>query len=401
VYSNPYALHAFVADARSRGAQRFYCLGDLGGYGAEPDAVWPLLQRHDIICVAGNYDVAIASGGEDCGCGYRDPQDRHYAQIMYDYTRANTSTAFAAWMGDLPTERRETIDGCDVHFVHGSPMALNDFWWESLSDEAHQARVGVSGAEVIFATHSGLPWVRRTASSVTVNVGVLGRPANDGSTEVCYALVDLAAGHADAEIVRIAYDWAGHAGSMRAAGLPEVFVRTVETGWWTSCLEILPYRERSRGRYHVYDSGAPELLAAAGLGACLWPDDDPGIPVRSLVGSPLLPARIWVDDGSLTPEVASAAAAVGIDEVRVRGRDPLPPGGTLAPGVPTPELTFADRGWHWHPDHIDAQPLVAVPAPTGSAARRSVADALAATVYELLRQLDAGGALSPPRYCVA
>ena len=52
VYSNPYALQAFVQDARARGAEQLYCLGDLGGYGAEPDAVWPLLLDNDITVVA-------------------------------------------------------------------------------------------------------------------------------------------------------------------------------------------------------------------------------------------------------------------------------------------------------------------------------------------------------------
>jgi hypothetical protein len=34
---------------------------------------------------------------------------------------------------------------------------------------------------------------------------------------------------------------------MRAEGIAEPFVRTIETGWWTTCLEILPAKERSRG----------------------------------------------------------------------------------------------------------------------------------------------------------
>ena len=36
---------------------------------------------------------------------------------------------------------------------------------------------------------------------------------------------------------------------MRQEGLPEEFVETITTGWWTTCLEILPTRERLRGRY--------------------------------------------------------------------------------------------------------------------------------------------------------
>ena len=37
--------------------------------------------------------------------------------------------------------------------------------------------------------------------------------------------------------------------SMRAEALPEPFVETVQTGWWTTCLEILPARERAASRY--------------------------------------------------------------------------------------------------------------------------------------------------------
>jgi len=36
---------------------------------------------------------------------------------------------------------------------------------------------------------------------------------------------------------------------MRAEGIVEPFAETVETGWWTTCLEILPWKERARGKY--------------------------------------------------------------------------------------------------------------------------------------------------------
>ena len=105
-YGNPYALQAFVDDARARGCGQLFCLGDLGGFGAEVDALWPILTGNDVTCVAGNYDVAIARADPDCGCGYRDPRDNAYAQLTYDHTLAHTSRTFAAWMGQLPTERR-------------------------------------------------------------------------------------------------------------------------------------------------------------------------------------------------------------------------------------------------------------------------------------------------------
>lgn len=297
-YSNPYALRAFIADARTRGADRLWCLGDFGAYGAEPEAIWPLLTGNGIECIAGNYELAIGRGDPDCGCGYADDEDNAFAAIAYEYTLRHTSPQFAAWMRSLPTEHRETVQGVDLHLVHGSPLAVNDFWWESLPEHAHRMRIEASGADVICCTHSGLPWTRRfpgpDRDTLVVNVGVLGRPANDGGRHVWYALLDLVDGRASAQLVALEYDWHAQAASMRRAGLPEAFVQTVETGWWTTCLEIVPPLERSRGRYQLYKSAMPSFAAAPvswGAGARVADD---GVPVVPLFGSPLFPPRLWV-----------------------------------------------------------------------------------------------------------
>jgi predicted phosphodiesterase len=399
-YSNPYALRAFVADARRYGAERLYCLGDLGGYGAEPDAIWPLLIEHDVQCIAGNYDVAIAQGGPDCGCGYRDPRDNEYAQVMYDFTLRHTSRDFAAWMAGLATERQETLGGCTVHFVHGSPTGLNDFWWESLTEREHAERAACSGADVIFCTHSGLPWTRRIDGQLIVNVGVIGRPPNDGGLGVRYALADLSGGVATVRIVSLPYDWRAQARSMRNAGLPEAFVRTAETGWWTTCLEVLPAAERSRGHYHVYESSVPPLLEAAGLPASAWPGADPAIPVRTLFGSPLLPSRLWLADPALATETLyRQAEEAGITAVMTVGSSPVPPvrplGGPAEP--PVPELTLSDSGWHWHPALLDTPPFLPSGPDSAAAPVRAVQQTL---VQEILEHFYRSGAMAPPRYCV-
>jgi hypothetical protein len=185
--------------------------------------------------------------------------------------------------------------GLDVHFVHGSPLVLNDFFWESLDEAEVELRVKQSGADVLCCTHTGLPWIKRVGEALVVNVGALGRPANDGRREVWYAVIDLDEGVAEAELVPLAYDWQAHAASMRAAGLPEPFVETVETGWWTTCLEVVPPRERSRGRYQLYRSAVPSGFAVDGVS---WADApevvDDGLPVVPLFGSPLFPPRLWV-----------------------------------------------------------------------------------------------------------
>jgi hypothetical protein len=84
-----------------------------------------------------------------------------------------------------------------------------------------------------------------------VNVGVLGRPANDGRREVSYAL--LAAGEegspATVEQVLLAYDVEAFLKEMEQEGLPAEFRETIASGWWTTCLEVLPAKERGRGRF--------------------------------------------------------------------------------------------------------------------------------------------------------
>lgn len=314
---------------------------------------------------------------------------------MYEYTREHTSGSFAAWMGGLPTERRETIAGHSVHMVHGSPLSLNDFWWQSLPEVAHRQRAAASGADIILATHSGLPWIRQVGNSLVVNVGVIGRPANDGQTTVCYALLDLSGPRASARIVPLAYDWEAQARSMRAAGLPEAFVHTNETGWWATCLEILPVWERALGRYQLYDSSVPGLCRNLGL-AEPRPEVEPDLPVRPLLGSPLFPRRIWVHPTADHRTVAESEQRSPVLEL-------VPLGARAA--VPervehAAQLTLSSAGWHWHPDDVDdglLLPDVHTPQhPVGSA---DITGAVRSVNRRLLEHLETTGALTRPRYC--
>jgi len=294
-YSNPFALAAMLDDARVRSCERIFCLGDLGGFGADCNALWPLLLDAGVECIAGNYDVAIGRGDPDCGCGYTDPRDNHYAQLIYDHTLAHTTPDFAAWMRSLPLEHRETIDSVDVHMVHGSPLAINDFMWESLTDDELAMRVAISGADVLLCTHTGIPWQRQIGRCLVVNVGTVGRPANDGSPRTWYAILDLTDGDARAELVPLEYPWQAQAASMRAAGLPDAFVETIETGWWTTCLEIVPALERARGRYQIYRGSLDTDWAADGVGwAAPAANDDDARPVVELFGSAAFPPRLWL-----------------------------------------------------------------------------------------------------------
>ncbi len=155
--------------------------------------MFPLLYQHEIETVQGNYDNSIGNDLQDCQCGYTDPRDNHFAQISYDYTYANTSPANRDWMRSLPSEIRFEIDGLRFLLCHGSPRQTNEFLWETATSTAFLERLADEHqADVILGTHTGIHWQRELSGGRRfINVGVLGRPENDGTTNVWYAIVDV------------------------------------------------------------------------------------------------------------------------------------------------------------------------------------------------------------------
>ncbi|WP_224243480.1 metallophosphoesterase family protein [Hyalangium gracile] len=250
IYNNHLALAAAMADARARGVDALYCLGDVGGFGPHPDRSLELLRASGMPTVQGNYDHSIGLGLEDCGCGYTDPRDNHFARISYAYTQEKTSSVHRPWLAGLPERLSVDAEGTRLVMVHGSPRQQNEFLWESTTPDPFLERLlEQAGADVLLCTHTGLHWQRRLRSGRrVVNVGALGRPANDGATHVWYALLDTRKPE-PVELIPVAYDFHQLVREMREERLPEEFVETILTGWWTTCLEILPARERLRGRY--------------------------------------------------------------------------------------------------------------------------------------------------------
>jgi predicted phosphodiesterase len=248
IYSNHLALAAALEDAHRRGTEAVYCLGDLGAFGPHPDRVFPLLREHGVLCIQGNYDNSIASGLADCQCGYTDPRDNHFARLSYAYTFANTSLDNRTWMSELPAQRRIDLGRYRVLLCHGSPRRMNEFLWESTtSTHFLEHLLETHHTDVVLATHTGIKWRRSLARDRHfVNVGVLGRPENDGAINVWYTMLS-AEPDLRVEFIPVHYDHERLAAEMRGERLPEEFVQTVLTGWWTTCLEILPAKERRRG----------------------------------------------------------------------------------------------------------------------------------------------------------
>ncbi|MCG8462654.1 MAG: metallophosphoesterase [Holophagales bacterium] len=253
IYNNSYGLEAMLHAAREHRAEAAYCLGDFGGFGPDPEKVWPLLEQGGVRSIQGNYEASLASGREDCNCGYADPRDNYYADLSYRYTAERCSPEFKAWMGTHPQRRRVSVGDKELLLVHGSPRQVNEFLFASTSpDPFLEVLLDQEQCDAILCTHTGLHWHRRLPSGRdVVNVGVLGRPANDGHTHVWYAVLDATRGGSGLGIrlLPLRYDHRSLARDMRREELPEPFVETILTGWWTTCLEILPARERAASRY--------------------------------------------------------------------------------------------------------------------------------------------------------
>ena len=250
VYNNAPAFHATLEDARRRDVDAVFCLGDMGGFGPHPDRVFPLLEDYRVLAIQGNYDESLAQGRTDCGCGYTDPRDNHFARISYEYTFANTSTENRRRLGALPGQRRIRLGDHRVLMCHGSPRVINEFLWESATPTGLLKRLlGQAEADVLLCTHTGIKWHRALPEGRhVVNVGVIGRPENDGSSNVWYTVL-TAGPELTVEFVPVHYDFETLARQIEQEGLPPEFAETVRTGWWTTCLENLPSKERSRGKF--------------------------------------------------------------------------------------------------------------------------------------------------------
>jgi len=252
IYSNYLALDAALGIARARGVEQVFALGDFGAFGPHPDRSLELLRERLLPAIQGNYEESLSMAAEDCHCGYTDPRDNRFAQLSYDYTRERTHAEHKRWMGTLPGQIRLSVGGRRALICHGSPRRINEFLWSSMTPEPFVSRLlEASNTELLFCTHTGLHWQRFVAPGRgIVNCGALGRPANDGRTSVWFAIVEAdGRGGVCVEFVPVPYGHERLAREMESERLPPEFVETIRSGWWTSCLEILPAKERALGRY--------------------------------------------------------------------------------------------------------------------------------------------------------
>ena len=180
IHANSVALDAVLGAAGS--VDETWCLGDLLGYGPDPNGVLDRLRAlPNLTCLAGNHDLAAATGQD---LDYFNPE----AQKALDWQRRQLSPENAAYLGTL---RPNAEPAPDVYIAHASPT--DNSWGYILTNQAAQRAlqsipqriliVGHTHYQVVFQPQKGNPSVvDHIPHTVGQEMPILGRAVlNPGS----------------------------------------------------------------------------------------------------------------------------------------------------------------------------------------------------------------------------
>jgi diadenosine tetraphosphatase ApaH/serine/threonine PP2A family protein phosphatase len=234
IHGNLQAFEAVLEAIAASDCEELWCLGDLVGYGAEPDACVELARRHAAVCLAGNHDLVVRGELpiEEFSRG---------AALAAEWTR-NTITP----------QTREYLDGLEaskldeaVGLYHASPR---DPVWEyvlsplqaELCLDAQQQRVCLIGHSHVALSFSRMPGELTTGQTRDadeqldlsdgewlVNPGSVGQP-RDGDPRAAWLELDLDGWAASYR--RTEYDIEAAAAAIHAARLPPSLAERLEYG---------------------------------------------------------------------------------------------------------------------------------------------------------------------------
>ena len=232
VHSNLAALDAVIDAAGA--VDGWWHLGDIVGYGPEPDAVVERLRSIGAVGVQGNHDAAALGGPE---IDWFNPDARR----AMEWTRAAIHATTRAWLADL---RPTHVDG-DCTLVHGSPR--DPIWEYVTSIPVARANLSVLPTRLGLHGHTHLPmaWIEEDGAielvgpsngsllelrgrRALVNPGSVGQP-RDGDPRSCFMILDR-----DADTVawqRVPYDIPAVQAAMLEAGLPGALASRLGAGY--------------------------------------------------------------------------------------------------------------------------------------------------------------------------
>jgi diadenosine tetraphosphatase ApaH/serine/threonine PP2A family protein phosphatase len=237
IHSNLPALEAVFASIDAAGVEEIWCLGDVVGYGAQPDACTDLVRERCAICLVGNHDLAVL-GGLDVSSFSETAAD------AVGWTVANAAERTTEFLRELEPEGRRQ----GIGLFHASPR--DPIWEYVLSVEQADDCLAVQPEPISLIGHShvALFFTRPTGAgrgstrgaqmsdgalldvdggSWLINPGSVGQP-RDGDPRAAW--LELNIEMATALFHRVAYDIERSAESIVAAGLPDQLATRLLTG---------------------------------------------------------------------------------------------------------------------------------------------------------------------------
>jgi predicted phosphodiesterase len=262
VYSNLEALEAVLTLAKDQlqiPPERVIHTGDVVAYCANPVQATDLLISSGFHCLMGNCEESIAMGSQDCGCGF--PEDsacaeysvNWYAHVMKEFRGHDR---LAKWMQGLARRIEFSMCGRRFAVVHGSPAHISKFVWPSTPTEELLEDFALlpEDCDGVISGHSGIPFarllpMRNDSRSVHreklwLNAGVIGMPANDGTSRAWYAVLSPQNGDIEVAIRPLSFDADKAAAAIHATGnLNRGYADALTSGVWPSH-DILPLEEQ-------------------------------------------------------------------------------------------------------------------------------------------------------------
>jgi predicted phosphodiesterase len=245
-YSNLAATEAMQAEAQRLQIppERIICTGDIIAYCAEPVETLELIRRWGIHVVQGNCEQSLGAGAPDCGCGFDSDSSCSLLSIeWYRYASQRVSPEQQYWMAELPGQLDFQLGSLQFSVVHGSPDSINEFIFPGTPQALKQARLSATAADVVVGGHCGIPFGERLERGYWLNAGVIGMPANDGTRDGWYLLLEPDSNGVTANWHRLPYQAQQSRQRMQQADLCDAYAQALTSGRWPS-IDILPEADR-------------------------------------------------------------------------------------------------------------------------------------------------------------
>jgi predicted phosphodiesterase len=244
-YSNLQATIAVLDEARRLGIppERTICTGDLAAYCADPVATIALVRASGIPVVMGNCDEQLGAEAQTCGCGFPSGSTcESLSAAWFAFSNERVGAGQRAWLSTLPRRIDITTGGLRLAIIHGSVDMINQFVFATTPIAEKRRSLALADCDGVIGGHCGLPFTQVIDGRLWHNAGVIGMPANDGTSRVWFSVVTPVEGGIKIDHRALNYDHAQAAHAIQSAGLPPEYRLALSSGIWPSC-DVLPPRE--------------------------------------------------------------------------------------------------------------------------------------------------------------